>query len=213
MEGPIILTPEQIEVHRDALEQAAALPLSPEARAMALACVAHGRQFRKGSNLPYLTHLIEVHHIISGVPGITEAQRVASILHDYDEDDEFTHARPGDIERWFGSETARHVMWLTKTSRPEDGTRSQRAELDRIHSASVPGATQTIKYGDIYSNARNISQCLPDFARVWLPEKVLQMNVMHNGDVALRQRVMDLLDRQLMVVGLAGVQDILDQHP
>lgn len=212
MELQNVLTPEQIAEHRHALELAAALPMSPVGRAIAVASVAHRRQVRKGTTLPYVVHLLEVHEIVSEVQGVTEAQKVASILHDYDEDTEFTHARPGDIARWFGEEVANHVRWLTKVSRPEDGNRAQRAVIDRAHSASAPGETQTIKYGDIYSNARNIAQTLPKFAQIWLPEKVLQMDVMRNGDAILYKRTMNVLDTQLLALGMPNAQGLLNEH-
>ena len=89
------------------------------------------------------------------------------------------------LEEQFGSEVADLVLWLTDISKPEDGNRSTRKALDRQHSAAAPAAAQTIKVADLISNTRTIVEFDPGFARTYLEEKRLLLEVLTRANPTL----------------------------
>ena len=84
----------------------------PVRRAYEIAAERHRDQFRQSGD-PYLTHLLEVAHILADMrmDGTTLS---AALLHDVIEDTEFPLAR---IQERFGEETARLVEGVTKIGR------------------------------------------------------------------------------------------------
>jgi len=122
-----------------------------------------------------------VSELVASVGG-TEAMVAAALLHDVLEDTEVT---VDVLEELFGSEVADLVLWLTDISKPEDGNRSTRKALDRQHSAAAPAAAQTIKVADLISNTRTIVEFDPGFARTYLEEKRLLLEVLTRANPAL----------------------------
>lgn len=152
-------------------------------RARVFATAAHAAvgQTRKYTGEPYVVHPIEVSELVASVGG-TEAMVAAALLHDVLEDTEVTVDL---LEEQFGSKVADLVLWLTDISRPEDGNRSTRKALDRQHSAAAPAAAQTIKVADLISNTRTIVEFDPGFAKTYLEEKRLLLEVLTRADPAL----------------------------
>ena len=152
-------------------------------RARVFATAAHAAvgQTRKYTGEPYVVHPIEVSELVASVNG-TEAMVAAALLHDVLEDTEVTVDL---LEEQFGSKVADLVLWLTDISRPEDGNRSARKALDRQHSAAAPAAAQTIKVADLISNTRSIVAHDPGFAKVYLEEKRLLLDVLTRADSTL----------------------------
>ena len=152
-------------------------------RARVFATAAHAAvgQTRKYTGEPYVVHPIEVSELVASVNG-TEAMVAAALLHDVLEDTEVTVDL---LEEQFGSKVADLVLWLTDISRPEDGNRSARKALDRQHSAVAPAAAQTIKVADLISNTRSIVAHDPGFAKVYLEEKRLLLDVLTRADPTL----------------------------
>lgn len=152
-------------------------------RARVFATAAHAAvgQTRKYTGEPYVVHPIEVSELVASVGG-TEAMVAAALLHDVLEDTEVT---VDVLEEQFGSEVADLVLWLTDVSRPEDGNRSTRKALDRQHSAAAPAAAQTIKIADLISNTRTIVEFDPGFAKTYLEEKRLLLDVLTRADPTL----------------------------
>ena len=152
-------------------------------RARVFATAAHAAvgQTRKYTGEPYVVHPIEVSELVASVGG-TEAMVAAALLHDVLEDTEVT---VDVLEELFGSEVADLVLWLTDISKPEDGNRSTRKALDRQHSAAAPAAAQTIKVADLISNTRTIVEFDPGFAKTYLEEKRLLLEVLTRADPAL----------------------------
>ncbi len=152
-------------------------------RARVFATAAHAAvgQTRKYTGEPYVVHPIEVSELVASVGG-TEAMVAAALLHDVLEDTEVT---VDVLEEQFGSEVADLVLWLTDISKPEDGNRSTRKALDRQHSAAAPAAAQTIKVADLISNTRTIVEFDPGFARTYLEEKRLLLEVLTRANPAL----------------------------
>jgi hypothetical protein len=85
----------------------------------------------------------------------------------------------------FGIDIATLVGWLTDVSKPENGNRTVRKAIDRAHSAEAPAEAQTIKLADLISNSKSIMQYDPGFAKTYLEEKRLLLEVMTKGDRGL----------------------------
>ena len=153
-------------------------------KAQVFAIAAHSAvgQKRKYTGEPYYVHPAEVAGIVAGVPGSTPDMVAAAWLHDVVEDTGCTFT---DIHMAFGIDIATLVGWLTDVSRPEDGNRAHRKAIDRAHTAEAPAEAQTIKLADLISNSRSIVQHDPAFAKTYLEEKRLMLEVMTKGDSTL----------------------------
>lgn len=153
-------------------------------KAQVFAIAAHSAvgQRRKYTNEPYIVHPAEVASIVARVPGSTPDMVAAAWLHDVIEDTGCTFT---DVHMAFGIDIATLVGWLTDVSRPEDGNRATRKAIDREHSAQAPAEAQTIKLADLISNSRSIVQHDPEFAKVYLEEKRMLLEVMTKGDRGL----------------------------
>lgn len=152
-----------------------------KAKVFATAAHAAVGQTRKYTGEPYVVHPMEVASIVESVGG-TEAMVAAALLHDVLED---TGVTVDVLEEQFGSEVTDLVLWLTDISKPEDGNRSTRKALDRQHSAAAPAAAQTIKVADLISNSRSIVAHDPGFAKVYLEEKRLLLDLLTSADPTL----------------------------
>jgi (p)ppGpp synthase/HD superfamily hydrolase len=148
---------------------------------------AHGAHFavgqlRKYTNEPYIVHPAEVASIVATVPDATEEMLAAAWLHDVVED---TGVTLDQVHLLFGADVAKLVFWLTDVSKPEDGNRAARKAIDRAHIAAAPAAAQTVKLADLISNTKSIVAHDPEFAKVYLEEKRLLLEVMTKGHPAL----------------------------
>src|SRR5246500_1863295 len=83
-------------------------------RAFDIAAERHRDQFRSSGD-PYVTHLLEVAHILADMR-LDPTTLAAALLHDVIEDTEFPVAH---IQERFGEETARLVEGVTKIGRPK----------------------------------------------------------------------------------------------
>lgn len=158
-------------------------PDSLEVRAARFAEAAHTSidQRRKYSGEPYIVHPQRVAEMVRGVPH-TEAMLAAAWLHDTVEDTPVTLA---EVEAEFGAEVAALVEQLTDVSRPGEGNRATRRELDRAHTAVASPAAKTVKLADLIDNARCIIAEDPGFARIFMAEMVLLLEVLQEGDAHL----------------------------
>ena len=71
----------------------------------------HGAQARKGGDVPYVAHLLEVGALVLEDGG-TESEAIAGLLHDAIED---AHVKPKRIRKRFGRKVARIVEGCTET--------------------------------------------------------------------------------------------------
>jgi (p)ppGpp synthase/HD superfamily hydrolase len=152
-----------------------------KARAFAIAAHCATAQLRKYTNEPYWVHPEEVARIVGTVPHSHE-MIAAAWLHDVVED---TGVTIEVIRVEFGEQVAELVGWLTDVSRPEQGNRATRKAIDRAHTAMAPKDAQTIKLADLISNTRSIMEHDADFAKTYLAEKRLLLEVMTKGDPVL----------------------------
>ena len=117
---------------------------------------------------------------VVGDPSISRDEMLATAwLHDCIEDQ---GVESSTLERLFGSQVASGVLLLSDL---EEGNRSTRKQLSRERIAKAPGWVQTIKCADLISNTSSIVSHDPCFARVYLEEKRLLLNVMDRADPRL----------------------------
>jgi (p)ppGpp synthase/HD superfamily hydrolase len=165
--------------------------------AMAFAIARHGDQRRKYTNEPYWKHLAEVAGILQCAQQVTAEMTAAAWLHDTVED---TDTLISEIHNLFGGEVAGLVLGLTDVSRPEDGNRALRKQMDREHLANGCGRVQTIKLADLISNTSSIVLHGGGFARIYLQEKRALLEVLTKGDahlMAIARSVLHASERQL----------------
>lgn len=154
-------------------------------QAMMFAREAHAAQVRKYTDNPYVDHLAEVAGIVSTVaPAFgRDPQLMVAVawLHDYIED-----VNPEDswydLEQRFGEIVADGVLLLSDT---ESGNRAERKAASRRRLADAPGWIQTIKCADLISNTSSIVKHDPKFAKVYLEEKRLLLDVMDKANPRL----------------------------
>lgn len=146
-------------------------------------------QKRKYTGEPYIVHPYEVMTIVKSVSH-TEDMLAAALLHDVVED---TGVKLVDISLNFGPEIAALVGWMTDVSKHSDGNRATRKAIDRLHSARAPAEAQTIKLADLISNSRSIMKYDPDFAKVYIAEKCLLLDVLTKGDPTLHAMAREIV--------------------
>lgn len=145
-------------------------------------------QVRKYTGEPYINHPAEVVDIVKTVPH-DDTMLAAAWLHDTVED---TVTTLDEIEREFGLVVAAYVESLTDVSISSDGNRAERKAIDRNHTAKAMPEAKTIKLADLISNSASIVERDPKFAKVYLAEKKLLLDVLKDGDQTLWQRAYDI---------------------
>lgn len=162
-----------------------------ERRAKEFATLWHGSigQKRKYTGEPYINHPAAVVELVRSVPH-TEEMLCAAWLHDTVED---TPCTLDEIERVFGFDVAALVEMLTDVSKPSDGNRKTRKAIDREHTSKASPEAKTIKLADLIDNSRSIVKHDPKFAKVYLAEKSLLLDVLREGDNSLMEIARDFL--------------------
>ncbi|ARJ41775.1 GTP pyrophosphokinase [Pantoea alhagi] len=158
--------------------------LEEQARRYATEVHAAAGQRRKYTDEPYIVHPAAVVELVRSVTD-NEHMLAAAWLHDTVEDTGTTLA---DIERQFGAEVATLVGMLTDSSQPQAKNRAARKVAHFRHTADAAPEAQTIKLADIIDNTRAIVQYDPDFARIYLVEKQVQIGLLQQGDATLWQQ-------------------------
>ncbi|MDO5508719.1 MAG: HD domain-containing protein [Corynebacterium casei] len=82
-------------------------------RAINTAAWAHDGQLRKGTDLPYVSHVYGVMHLVSQQPGVDENTIIAAVLHDVLEDASDKYSIE-DMERDFGELATTYVRMISK---------------------------------------------------------------------------------------------------
>jgi (p)ppGpp synthase/HD superfamily hydrolase len=135
-------------------------------RAFSYAHEVHDGQFKKGTSVPYLGHLMGVSSIVLGDGG-TEDEAVAALLHDAAED-HGGRARLDDIRSRFGDSVARIVEDCTDswdTPKPSWLTRKQ-AYIQRAR--TLPSASLRVSIADKVHNTYGILRDLRNIGeKVW----------------------------------------------
>ena len=128
---------------------------------------------------------------------------------------EDTPATMGDVESEFGPPVAGRVEALTDVSRPSDGNRAVRKEIDRRHTAHASPRAKTIKLADLIDNCEDIAHHDPRFAQVYLQEMEALLAVLGEGDALCRMGERDRCQLPLVCRrpgGLARVAPAVTQQ-
>jgi (p)ppGpp synthase/HD superfamily hydrolase len=162
-------------------------------KAIKFARKAHEGQLRKYTNEPYIFHPINVGFILTTV---TNDQDIisAGILHDVIED---TKIIGPDIFNSFGVRVTKFVLDVTDISKPSDGNRKVRKQIDLRHLAKAEPESKTIKLADIIDNVNSIIKYDPGFAKVWLQEKRDLLPYLKDGNSELYERAEWIINRDL----------------
>ena len=158
-------------------------------KAQIFATHAHAGQVRKYTHDPYTVHLTSVANKVSSVtddPSII----AAAWLHDTVEDTPVIFA---DIEDEFGKTIRELVESLTDISKPEDGNRKVRKELDRNHLKEASPGAKTVKLADLIDNAPSIIEGNKKFAKVFMEEMKLLLEVLREGHADLYQEAVQVV--------------------
>lgn len=156
--------------------------------AYGFAAAAHASkgQKRKYDGQPYITHPVRVVGILRNAlmtPPMEMLQ--AALLHDVLED---TDVDPEMIRYHFGVEVLSLVQDLTDKSilsEHKGKSRAERKAIDRHYLSMASADAQTIKLADTIDNTRDIVKYDPQFAKVYLPEKIALLEVLIDGDARL----------------------------
>ncbi|MBI3394897.1 MAG: HD domain-containing protein [Spirochaetia bacterium] len=122
------------------------------------AATLHQTQVRKGTEIPYITHLMAVASIV-GEAGGTENQMIAALLHDAVEDHGGLTIL-SEIEQRFGDEVARIVRGCSDSMETEPAGKKpweqrKRAYIEHLQSTDDQG-TLLVSCADKLHNARSI---------------------------------------------------------
>ena len=122
--------------------------------ALLYAAQLHRYQERKGSGVPYITHLLAVASIV-GENGGTEDEVVAALLHDAPED-MGGEGRLDDIRRRYGDGVAGIVEGCTDTYEDPKPAWRPRKERYVAHVAKASRSVRLVSAADKLHNARSI---------------------------------------------------------
>ncbi len=124
-------------------------------QAIEFAVKAHAGTCRKGSDVPYIVHPVEVMKIVATLTRDEEV-RAAAVLHDTIEDTEVTFA---ELEQSFGSRVARLVASESEDKRrglPATETWTVRKQETMAHLERAAWDTRAICLGDKLANLRDM---------------------------------------------------------
>ena len=148
-----------------------------------------GGQRRKYSKAPYMVHPIQVAKMVARSIHNDAITVAVAVLHDTIEDTTTTGHHIGLAFKEFGAEVCQNIVAgvyeVSDVSKPEDGNRKVRKELDKIHSWNATPERQTVKLADMKSNMPSIVANDPGFARKWVAEKKEQWEGFTAGDPKL----------------------------
>ncbi|WP_313656364.1 HD domain-containing protein [Pantoea sp.] len=167
--------------------------LEEQARRFATEAHAGAGQRRKYTDEPYIVHPAAVAELVRSVTH-DEALLAAAWLHDTVED---TATTQQDIEAHFGQRVASLVAMLTDSDPTTAKNRAARKVAHFRHTASASSEAQTIKLADIIDNTRAIVRFDPDFARIYLVEKQIQIALLKQGDAQLWQQASTIIENGL----------------
>ncbi|MBI1318744.1 MAG: HD domain-containing protein [Candidatus Hydrogenedens sp.] len=127
------------------------------AAAFALALELHDGQIRKGTKVPYVTHVMAVAAMVGEAGGSEEAV-IAALLHDAAEDQggEMTLAR---IRAAFGDTVADYVLACSDSITPSESDKAPWRERKEAHiakAAALDPAVKLILTADKLHNARSV---------------------------------------------------------
>lgn len=166
--------------------------------ALGFAAEAHTGQVRKYTGEPYINHPVEVMNIVKSVPH-TKDMLCSALLHDVVEDCDVSIQEIGDL---FGHVVMSMVNKLSDVSKPSHGNRAVRKEIDRMWISDAHRNTKTIKLADLISNSKSILEHDKDFAKVYIKEKELLLEVLTEGDPMLYAQAKNIVEKAKKELGI-----------
>jgi (p)ppGpp synthase/HD superfamily hydrolase len=164
-----------------------------EQKAKEFAANAHFGQTRKYTGALYIIHPEAVASIIREVKH-TEEMLAAAWLHDVVEDCGVTLQ---EIQDNFGWNVSNLVDWVTNP-KPVGLNRKVRKQLEAKKIRLAPAAAQTSRLADILDNIPTIVKYDPEFAKVYIPEKIELLQSLKEGDGKLWMEVCITLHAALL---------------
>jgi (p)ppGpp synthase/HD superfamily hydrolase len=126
--------------------------------ALTFAAELHSSQRRKGTDIPYVAHLLSIAGLVLEHGG-TEPQAIAALLHDAIED----QANDGATRRRIGEQFGAEVLAIVEGCTDAEGESGKekppwraRKEAYITHVARAPAATRLVSAADKLHNARSI---------------------------------------------------------
>lgn len=179
------------------------------ARARTYAVQNHARinQRLKYTFQPYDVHLKGVADLVASVTDDPETI-AAAWLHDTLED---TPATFEELMREFGPGVTHLVTELTDVSRPSDGNRAARKEIDRRHLALASPRAKTVKLADVIVNSSDICKHDERFGRIYIVEMMALMSVLHEGDATLYERARRVVEKCANTLGVTETEFLTEE--
>ncbi|HHT58781.1 MAG TPA: bifunctional (p)ppGpp synthetase/guanosine-3',5'-bis(diphosphate) 3'-pyrophosphohydrolase [Corynebacterium stationis] len=103
-------------------------------RAINAAAWAHDGQLRKGTEIPYISHVFAVMHLVSQQPGVDEDTQIAALFHDVLEDVSERYSAVT-MEEEFGEDVVEIVQWVTKDKELLSWRERAEAYLEKLDDA------------------------------------------------------------------------------
>ncbi|GAC1300309.1 MAG: HD domain-containing protein [Isosphaeraceae bacterium] len=129
-------------------------------RALRRAAIWHAGQTRKGTNIPYVEHLVAAAMVLDRV-GFDEDVVIAGLLHDAVED---AGASRAEIAEEFGPRVAEFVNWCTETKLDDQGRKRPWADRKKDHLDSLAKAPTEAKGVVLADKLHNLAAILIDLA-------------------------------------------------
>lgn len=159
-------------------------------KALRIAITAHNGQLRNYNNGPYVLHPIAVAEIVNSVT-LNKKMLEAALLHDTVEDTDVTFEF---LSEQFSIRTVQLVKELTDVSKPEDGNRAVRKQIDLEHTAQASPDGKTIKLADLIHNTSSVLKYDPSFAKIYMKEKKALLEVLTQGNNELWARAYAIVE-------------------
>lgn len=158
-----------------------------------------GGHRRKYSKEHYEVHPIEVAEFVSHTIHADAITISVALLHDVLEDTYKTEEQMFEyFSNQFGEDIARAVvdgvLEVTDISKPEDGNRAFRKNMDKEHAWNASPERQTVKLADIKSNMPSIVKHDSGFAKKWVKEKRDVLPGLTKGDQRLWNEVNKMIE-------------------
>jgi (p)ppGpp synthase/HD superfamily hydrolase len=168
---------------------------------LSLAVKWHDGVSRKYTREPYVRHVISVSHIYHSYFPADEVGTAAALGHDLFEDTKLTSGqlvlelaalfpfRLQDVGELLVTITELTNVFIAHNY--QELNRKQRKNYEDARLGTTSSRAQNIKLCDILDNTKDIVQHAPEFACIYLPEKQRTLTFLTQGDMRLRQRVLE----------------------
>lgn len=151
---------------------------------------------RKYSRNPYIIH---PQAVVSTLVSYTEDPEIlaAAWLHDVIEDTNVTEL---DLRAEFGDTITDMVVELTPPSKDEFPDRKVRKIMENEQVKKYSQRAKLIKLADIFDNIGDVRVNDPEFAKIYLPEKLVQLELLRDTHDELWQRVFERVSQELSLL-------------